>query len=381
MKPNGSVYQDEIGVLRGMAVPKREAKFECLADVEAKPVNWLWPQRIPKKFVIFTGPPDCGKTLTAIDIMARVTKELPWPDGSGNAPFGSVLILTAEDGIADTIRPRADAAGVDAQCVHFLDSITDSNGKRSAFTLQDDLETLATKAARLGDVALIIIDPITAYLGAGRIDTHLTSDVRAVLSPLKDFAEERDLAVIGLTHPPKIVTRAMNAATGSLAFVAAARSAWLFTREIADGKETGRTLMTSVKNNLAPRQTGLAFRIVERISERGIIAPVLAWDKEPVELSADEALVAATSQSGNREDNSKLNDAVNFIIDEIEAAGGTVETTILEKTARKNGISKRSLERARAKLKVVSRKEGFGINGKTLLSLPIPSQTPPYSAN
>ena len=76
MKTNGSgsIYQDDLGRLRSMA-PQRETQFDVLSDVEAKPVNWLWPQRIPKKFVLFTGPPDCGKTLTAIDIMARVTRE------------------------------------------------------------------------------------------------------------------------------------------------------------------------------------------------------------------------------------------------------------------------------------------------------------------
>lgn len=378
MKTNGSgsIYQDDLGRLRSMA-PQRETQFDVLSDVEAKPVNWLWPQRIPKKFVLFTGPPDCGKTLTAIDIMARVTRELPWPDGSGNAPFGSVILLTAEDGIADTIRPRADAAGTDVGCVHVLAAVTGADGKASAFTLQDDLEALSSKVARLGDVGLIIVDPITAYLGAGRIDTHRTADVRAVLSPLKDFAEERNVAILGLTHPAKTVTRAMNAATGSQAFVAAARSTWLFTREVADGKETGRTLMTSVKNNLAPRQSGLAFRIETRIGERGIIAPIIVWDNQPVEMSADDALAAATGQLATAQDGSALNDAVNFVIDEIEAAGGSVETAILEKTARKNGISKRTLERARAKLKVVHRRDGFGINGKTLLSLPIVRHAPP----
>jgi putative DNA primase/helicase len=373
MKTNGSgsIYQDELGALRSMAVPQREAQFECLGDVEAKPVSWLWPQRIPRKFNLFTGPPDCGKTLTAIDVMARVTRELPWPDGSGNAPFGSVIVLTAEDGIADTIRPRADVAGADVQCVHVLTAVKGADGRPTAFTFQDDLEILSNKVARLGDVGLIIVDPITAYLGASRIDSHRMTDMRAILSPLKDFAEERNVAVIGLTHPPKTVTRAMNAASGSLAFVAAARSAWLFTREMTDGKKTGRTLMTSVKNNLAPRQTGLAFRIETRISEAGIIAPVIVWDKEPVEMSADEALAAATGQAAKGENRKALAEAKEFLEDELKTSqAGRVEASIIEKQAQKAGISKATLKRARSELKVVSKRDGFGEKGKFYLSWP-----------
>jgi hypothetical protein len=86
-------------------------------------------------------------------------------------------------------------------------SIPTASDPRSAYR-----NTLSTKVARLGDVGLIIIDPIMAYLGAGRINRHRAADVRAVLSP--DFAEERHVEVLGLTHPAKTVTRTMNAAQG-----------------------------------------------------------------------------------------------------------------------------------------------------------------------
>ena len=185
---------------------------------------------------------------------ARVTTASPWPDGSGKAPLGSAIVLTAEDGLADTIRTRADAARADVRRIYCLNAVHDENGKPSSFSLQDDLVLLAEKVREIGDVVLIIIDPITAYLGAGRIDTHRTADVRAVLSRLKDFAEQHNITVLGLTHPAKTVTKAMNAATGSQAFIAAARSAYLFTREMNEGQETGRTLMLPIKNNLAPRK-------------------------------------------------------------------------------------------------------------------------------
>jgi AAA domain len=244
-------------------VLRRGAKFIALADVRPQPVRWLWPDRIACKLVLFTGLPDCGKTTAAIDIASRVTMGEVWPDGSGLAPHGSVLILTAEDGLADTIRTRADAAGADVRRIYVLTGVHDERGNPSSFELQQDLVLVAEKVQEVGDVALVIIDPITAYMGAGKIDTHKTADVRAVLSPLRDFADQHGVAVIGLTHPSKSVTKAMNAATGSQAFVAASRATWLFARETdEEGQETGRMLMLPVKNNLsAKRNNGLAYRL------------------------------------------------------------------------------------------------------------------------
>jgi hypothetical protein len=149
------------------------------------------------------------------------------PDGSGLAQHRSVLFLTADDGLADTIRTRAGAAGADVRRIY----VHDERGNPSSFELQQDLVLLAEKVQEVGDVALVIIDPITAYMGAGKIDTHKTADVRAVLSLLRDFADQHGVAVIGLTHPSKSVNKAMNAATGSQAFVAASRATWLFARE------------------------------------------------------------------------------------------------------------------------------------------------------
>jgi hypothetical protein len=158
-------------------------------------------------------------------------------DGSGLAQHRSVLFLTADDGLADTIRTRAGAAGADVRRIY----VHDERGNPSSFELQQDL-VLGRRCRR--SATPVIIDPITAYMGAGKIDTHKTADVQAVLSPLRDFADQHGVAVIGLTHPSKSVNKAMNAASGSQAFVAASRATWLFARETdEEGQETGRALM------------------------------------------------------------------------------------------------------------------------------------------
>ncbi len=333
------------------AKPTRRLVFKRLADIEPRAVNWLWPDRIPRgKFVLFTGAPDAGKTQAALDIGARMTTASSWPDGSGKAPLGSVVILTAEGGLADTIRTRAEAADANMMRIHCLEATFGEDGNRSVFSLQADLAQLGEKIAALGDVALVIIDPITAYLGAGKIDTHKTSDVRAVLSPLGEFADAHSVTVLGITHPPKAGGgKAMNAATGSLAFIAAARSAYLFMIEA----ETGRTLVLPIKNNLGPRKDGLAFRIVQRLIDREIVASHIVWDSAPVTMTADEAMAI---EAGGFEDRSSRAEAAEFLRQRL--AAGPVRVKEIEQDAAAVLISKRTLTRARRELGIVTERQG-----------------------
>jgi putative DNA primase/helicase len=311
--------------------PQRSLKFVNLADIHPEPVRWLWPDRIARKLVLFTGLPDCGKTTAAIDIVARVTTGREWPDGSGRAPHGSVIFMTAEDGLADTIRPRADAAGADVSRVHCLDAVSDEHGRPGTFDLTQDLALLAEKVREVGDVALVVIDPISAYMGSGgKVDTHKAADVRAVLSPLKDFSDKHGVAVLGLTHPPKSIGKAMDAVVGSQGFVAAARAAWMFVRETDDdGNETGRTLMLPVKNNLSKeRNNGLAYQILTAANGWGFTA----WDAEPVTISADKAL--APDGGGRRA--SMTDDAAKFLEELLK--DGSVTVARAEEEARAAGL-------------------------------------------
>ncbi len=89
-----------------------------LSDVEPEEVNWIWPGRIAKgKLSLVIGDPGNGKSTALVDVACRITQGAEWPDG-GHAESGSVLILTAEDGLADTIRPRVEPVDdVDADSV------------------------------------------------------------------------------------------------------------------------------------------------------------------------------------------------------------------------------------------------------------------------
>ena len=104
----------------------RHGNLITVSDVPAERVEWLWPKRIPlAKLTVLDGDPGLGKSTLTLDLTARVTTRSPMPDGTRSLLCArAVIIVSAEDGIADTMRPRLEAAGADLERVHVLDSVT-----------------------------------------------------------------------------------------------------------------------------------------------------------------------------------------------------------------------------------------------------------------
>lgn len=209
--------------------PKSGLVFVCAADVDPEPVEWIWQDRLARgKLTLLAGNPSVGKSLIAADMAARITKGKHWPNGA-QTPIGNVVILASEDAINDTWVPRLMAADADLSRIHFVKMVIGKDGKRRTFNLQEDLEALGQKISEIKNVQIVIIDPVTSYLG--KVDAHRTNDVRSVMEPVTDFAERSRVAILAITHPPKAQASAMNAFTGSLAFVAASRIAFLIIEE------------------------------------------------------------------------------------------------------------------------------------------------------
>src|SRR5262249_12349069 len=173
------------------------------------------------------------------------------------ALLGNVILLTAEDDTNDTIIPRLKAAGADLKRVHIIKMIR-AAGKKRMFSLVTDLPLLRQKAFTVGDVKMIVIDPIAAYLGIGKVDSFRATDVRAMIGPLKEFAEELRLFILGVMHFNKKmdITNLLLRVSDSLAYTAAARHVY----GIVNDEDNKRKLFVKGKNNLAPReQKTLAF--------------------------------------------------------------------------------------------------------------------------
>jgi putative DNA primase/helicase len=328
-----------------------------VSDVEAVPVEWLWTGRLARgKLTLLAGDPGIGKSQIATDIIARTSAGLYWPDG-GRADVGSVIIISAEDALRDTIRPRLEAAGAELPRVHVLGAVIENAPKVHSFNLQDHIAYLSQTVASIGDVVLIVIDPITSYMGAG-IDSHRTTDVRAVLEPLIRFADETGIAVLAISHPPKSAQgKAINSVTGSLAYVAAARMVFIAIEE----PETERRLLLPVKNNLAPPSPGLGYRLEQSITLNGIVASRVVWDGQPVFTTANEA-VRASNASGT----DKVKEAEQFLLEQLR--NGPVCVDGLFDAAARHGVAEKTLRRAGGRLGVAKTKRGF--HGGWAWSLP-----------
>lgn len=336
------------------------ALTRSLADIEALPLRWHWPNVIAAgKVTMLAGDPGLGKSLITADITARTTAGAAWPDGSGKAPAGSVIFASAEDDPADTIRPRLEAASADVRRVRLLSKVLDVDGGGDPverfFNLKRDIPKLAAELERLSDCRLVVIDPVSAYLGG--TDSHKNAEVRELLSPLADLASRYRVAILAVTHLNKgHGGNAIHRFSGSLGFVAAARGAWVVTKDQSDD---ARRLMVPAKNNLAPDDAGaFAYRILARPGALGDV-PVVEWEPGRVDISAGDALE-------DDEERTAVDEAADFLIALLR--DGVTDAKEIFKHARSNGFPEKTLRRAKKALHVTSERDGFA--GKWRWRLP-----------
>lgn len=331
-----------------------QAKHEII-DLQGRrpgPVSWLWPGRLPAgKLVVIDGDPSSAKSTLTLDLAARVSTGRPWPDQTP-CPQGSVLLLSAEDGVDDTIVPRLLAAGADMSRVKPLVrvEVTDEEG-RSRMTLPSlprDIGIILDLVRQYG-IRLVVIDVLMAYL-SGRVDAHRDQDVRGVLHELAQLAEVTGATIVLIRHLNKgSGGNPLYRGGGSIGIVGAARSAFLIARD-PDDRE--RIVMVPTKSNLAAMPPALAFRL-ESVPEYGVAR--VRWETEPVDFTADRLLSGPSSD----EDREEADEAVAWLKAYLEDQGGSASAKDVFKAARADGIQDRRLKRARVRAGVISERKGF----------------------
>lgn len=332
-----------------------------LSQVDPEKVEWLWPGRLPAgKLVVIDGDPSTGKSTLTLDLAARVSSPSgQWPDGT-HCPFGHVLLLSAEDGIADTIVPRLIAAHADLNHVAVLDKVRrydDETGaeRMAPPSLPRDLAYIKATVENLG-TKLVIVDVLMAFL-SGKVDSHRDQDVRTVLAELASMAEDTGCTVILVRHMNKAGgSNALYRGGGSIGIVGAARSAFLVAR---DPEDESRRIFAVTKSNLGPEPPALAYRLVTTEHDCARVE----WEDGTVDYTASQLL-----QTLNEEEASERSEAERWLIAHLSEQGGTAEAGAAVKAAGKDGITKSTLDRARRKLGVVSSKAGM--NGGWVWSLP-----------
>jgi len=325
-----------------------QAKITLLADVQPERVRWLWWRRIPLgKLTLIDGDPGDGKSTLTLDLAARVTLGREMPDGTASdlSGPGGVVLLSAEDGPADTIRPRFDAAGGDVRRIAVLECAVAGDRERS-LTLAD-LPLIEAAIVQL-DARLVVIDPLMAYLG-GETNSYRDQDVRAVLSPLARLAERYGVAIVVVRHFAKgATTKVLYKGGGSIGITGAVRAEMMVARD-PEEPDGPRRILAQTKSNLGPFPSALAFRLETTANE---VAHIV-WEGETHHTA--EALVAAPPDRDERDAQSEAEEVLRHIL-----AAGRIDVATATAEAKKAGVSERTLKRAKKTLGVVSERNGFG---------------------
>lgn len=321
--------------------------FTRLANMTEKTNRWLWRDYIPHGAItLIIGDPGLGKSQVTLDLAARVTQAMPWPDGS-IPDVANVLLLASEDSIERTVMPRLRNSGANLQRVIVMDD-TQEEGRRML-----DLKTDLALLERLivdNHVEVVILDPLNGYLG--NTNSWRESDVRSVLMPIRAVAERHDVAVIGVIHLNKDNTRAaIHRAQGSVAFTAVARAVFAVA---AHPTYQGLRYFVSVKQNYAQHPPTLAF----------VMAPGggVEWDGQTYPNVTADSLLAIV---GAPEEKAERKNARTWL--QTTLAAGPVKIKDIVRLAKECAITDRALHRAKYDLKAQSVKigspQGTGLGG------------------
>ena len=315
-----------------------------LSDVESEQVDWLWPGRIPKgKLTVLDSDPGLGKSAATVDLAARVSAGLDLPDNTPCEAAG-VVICSAEDGLADTIRPRLDAAGGDPSRVLSLATVTDEEGLERPISIPEDLPIIENAIGRVGAV-LVIIDPLMAFFGAD-IDSYKDQNVRRALAALASLGERTGAAIMIVRHLNKSGGKTpIYRGGGSIGIIGAARSGMMVGE---DPDDENRRVLALVKSNLAAPAPSLSFALEE--AEIGAVR--VRWLGE-TDVAATDLLSVPRD-----EDSSALGEARNFLVDLLQ--DGPVPYAEVEAAAEQAGINMRTVKRAKKDLGVESHRQGEG---------------------
>ncbi|MDR2991184.1 MAG: AAA family ATPase [Burkholderiaceae bacterium] len=325
------------------------------------PIDWLWPDWLAQgKMHLLAGAPGQGKTTIALAMAATVSNGGVWPDGKPCAP-GSVLVWTCEDDPGDTLNPRLAGMGADLKRIHYVQGTRLDDGRERAFDPAADMPMLLADAQAIGDVRLIVVDPIVTAVSG---DSHRNAEVRQGLQPLVTLADKLGAAVLGITHLSKgsAGREPTERVIGSIAFAAVARVVLLAAKVKGEDGEDKRVLVRS-KSNIGPDDGGFQYHIEQVQVHAGIDASIVTWG-EAINGTARELLAEAED-----EPDSDASDVADLLRSELDGGEWVPADTAITALARQ-GLSRKQVWAASKKLGVIRKRSGFGQKGAFYWRLP-----------
>ena len=311
-----------------MTEQKIELKMIRMSEIQSQEIEWLWYPFIPYgKLTIIQGDPGDGKTTMVLNLAAKLSKGEALDENMKVTEPVNVIYQTAEDGLADTVKPRLELAGADCERIIVIDE-----SDKSLSMVDERLEQAIVRTG----ARLLILDPIQAYLGGG-MDMNRANEARDMTKKLGALAEKTKCAIILIGHMNKASgNKAAYRGMGSIDFFAVARSVLLVGR--VEGESNTRAVV-QIKNNLAAFGHPKAFAL----SEEGF-----QWIGD-YEITVDEVLGGIAPKAN------KMELAKQMLRELAETQSAVLSNEIFDR-ADELGISKRTLENAKKELGIRARK-------------------------
>ena len=311
-----------------MEEKRTELKMIKMSEVQSQEIEWLWYPFIPYgKLTIVQGDPGDGKTTLILNIAAKLSKGEGLDNDMNLTEPMNIIYQTAEDGLADTVKPTLEKSGADCERI----VVIDESDKSLSMADERLEEAIIQTGARM-----LILDPIQAYLGGG-MDMNRANEARDMTKRLGALAEKYKCAIILIGHMNKASgNKAAYRGMGSIDFFAVARSVLLVGR--VEGEPNIRAVV-QIKNNLAQFGHPKAFELMES---------GFKWLGD-YEITADEVLGGIAPKAN------KLEQAKQMLRELAETANAVQSNEIFD-MAEEQGISKRTLENAKKELGIRARK-------------------------
>jgi archaellum biogenesis ATPase FlaH len=263
-----------------------------LSSVTSRQTFYLMQDRIPMgMFTLIVGGGGAGKSTLLTEIACRVSRGEPLPGATAALiPAGSTIYVTTENQPEEVFRPRAIACRGDLSKIHYIRNVlvysNKGPGELQIFDIGHHLPALAKTLDKIGDVRVTIIDPLISHINE-KIDDSRAKPVRKLLDTLSDFAEQKKVAILGVSHVAKgVASSAAAKAAGSHQWIDASRVALGVAKDKEDPSGKRRFLST-LKSNIYVTWKTLAFNIIDT-SVQDDASPELSLRAGRVEFEAEE---------------------------------------------------------------------------------------------
>ena len=228
-----------------------------LSDIETRPIQWLWPHRLPSgKLTILEGEAGVGTSLLALTLAACITGGHPLPDGTPGAQ-GKVIIIAPQSNPAAVLKPRLQAAHGNPSQVLLLNTAETLDTQRSTlydrpFSLPDHLTILEDTIAHHHPL-LVIIDPLTTVIRGSQ------SPINEILFQLAALAERTACAILLVRHLTS--QRAANSLIPDTGFPGLTAAIPTILRLIKDPDSDQQRLLVGIKHTLSSAPAILKFQL------------------------------------------------------------------------------------------------------------------------